>query len=319
MEVISIDGTEYVKASQLARQFAYTADYIGQLCRGGKVDAKLVGRTWYVSQASLETHKTGRYVKGSSNDKANESGFKQVVSRKEVEAVVRRDTRKSAARSQEAQPKFLKRIEWRPVKYEADESELLPPIKAIHQQLSVPVALADARNVKIHESSERTKLTAEPLPEVSLSGNLAVRGIDDIFEANDNSVNNIDISEDELPVPVKIKASNGEKKVSLPRVGTLKNLLKKSVPGSHDPYTYDVPVVAKEAIDFSPQSTRVTRESAASEGSLKPSLSKVVALVASILVCVGVSVGAVLFVEFNVVGTQTSFLSSLVLASEWPW
>ena len=61
MEVLNVNGKSYVKASVLARQLGYTSDYIGQLCRGNKVDAKLVGRSWYVEKKSIESHKSTRY------------------------------------------------------------------------------------------------------------------------------------------------------------------------------------------------------------------------------------------------------------------
>lgn len=50
-------GTEYISASRAAEKVGYASDYIGQLCRSGKVPGKLVGRTWYVDQRALELHK----------------------------------------------------------------------------------------------------------------------------------------------------------------------------------------------------------------------------------------------------------------------
>ena len=61
MEVLNVGGKEYVKASVIARELGYTADYVGQLCRGRKVNAKLVGRSWYVDRDSMGLHKEGRY------------------------------------------------------------------------------------------------------------------------------------------------------------------------------------------------------------------------------------------------------------------
>ena len=69
MEVISIDGIEYEKVTSVAKRFKYTTDYIGQLCRAGKVEAKLIGRTWYVHAPSLKNHKSVRYQKSSADDK----------------------------------------------------------------------------------------------------------------------------------------------------------------------------------------------------------------------------------------------------------
>ena len=42
MKELAIDGKKYVKASAIAKDLGYTSDYVGQLCRGGKIDAQLV-------------------------------------------------------------------------------------------------------------------------------------------------------------------------------------------------------------------------------------------------------------------------------------
>lgn len=60
MDTVVIDGVTYTKASTLAKDFRYTTDYIGQLCRADKVDAQLVGRSWYASRESLEDHASKR-------------------------------------------------------------------------------------------------------------------------------------------------------------------------------------------------------------------------------------------------------------------
>lgn len=50
--VILKDG-KYISARQAAGIFGYTADYIGQLCRAGKLDAKMIGRSWFVTEESI--------------------------------------------------------------------------------------------------------------------------------------------------------------------------------------------------------------------------------------------------------------------------
>ena len=61
MEAVIFDGKEYTKASVLAERFGYTQDYLGQLCRAKKVDARLVGRAWYINLESIEKHRSSRY------------------------------------------------------------------------------------------------------------------------------------------------------------------------------------------------------------------------------------------------------------------
>lgn len=71
MTTVTVDGVVYEKASTLAKRFKYTTDYIGQLCRAKKVDAQLIGRSWYVNPESLESHKESRYA-----EKANDRDIK---------------------------------------------------------------------------------------------------------------------------------------------------------------------------------------------------------------------------------------------------
>lgn len=61
MKSLVLDGKKFVKASEAALEHGYTNDYIGQLCRANKVKAQLVGRTWYVSEESLQKHRKDRY------------------------------------------------------------------------------------------------------------------------------------------------------------------------------------------------------------------------------------------------------------------
>lgn len=50
-----------MKATEIARLHHYAPDYIGQLCRSRKIDAKLAGRTWYATEASFKAYQNGRY------------------------------------------------------------------------------------------------------------------------------------------------------------------------------------------------------------------------------------------------------------------
>lgn len=60
------EDKEYISSKRAASMTKYTKDYIGQLCRGDKLDAKLVGRNWYVRLDSLE-----QYLREFANKKKN--------------------------------------------------------------------------------------------------------------------------------------------------------------------------------------------------------------------------------------------------------
>ena len=51
------EGKKYISSSRAAKLSGYVNDYIGQLCRDGKVESRMVGRSWYVSVDSLLEHK----------------------------------------------------------------------------------------------------------------------------------------------------------------------------------------------------------------------------------------------------------------------
>lgn len=59
MDELEIGGKRYLSTRRAGREHKYTADYIGQLIRAGKVVGKKVGRAWYVEEASLSRYLNG--------------------------------------------------------------------------------------------------------------------------------------------------------------------------------------------------------------------------------------------------------------------
>ncbi len=76
METLTLGGKQYVKATKAARDLGYATDYVGQLCRTGKVDAHLVGRTWYVNVDMLGAHRVEK--KRNARVKAREYAKKSI-------------------------------------------------------------------------------------------------------------------------------------------------------------------------------------------------------------------------------------------------
>lgn len=54
MDELQISGKRFISSQRIAKENRYTADYIGQLIRGGKVAGQKVGRAWYVDAASFD-------------------------------------------------------------------------------------------------------------------------------------------------------------------------------------------------------------------------------------------------------------------------
>jgi hypothetical protein len=59
MDEITIGEQKYVSSKRAALITGYAKDYVGQMCREGRIEARLVGRNWYVREAALRDHRFG--------------------------------------------------------------------------------------------------------------------------------------------------------------------------------------------------------------------------------------------------------------------
>ena len=59
MDEILIGDKKYISSKQAAKVTGYAKDYVGQLCREGRVPARLVGRGWYVLESAIQDHRFG--------------------------------------------------------------------------------------------------------------------------------------------------------------------------------------------------------------------------------------------------------------------
>ena len=59
MNELTIANQKYLSSKSAAQVTGYAKDYIGQLCREGRVEARLVGRNWYVLESSILEHRFG--------------------------------------------------------------------------------------------------------------------------------------------------------------------------------------------------------------------------------------------------------------------
>ena len=60
MDELTFDSKVYISSKKAAKLTGYTTDYIGQLCRLGKLPSKMVGRNRYIEKAALPRHKRGK-------------------------------------------------------------------------------------------------------------------------------------------------------------------------------------------------------------------------------------------------------------------
>lgn len=52
-----LQDKNYISAKRAADIFGYASDYVGQLCRAGKLDSQMVGKSWFVTQESIIKHR----------------------------------------------------------------------------------------------------------------------------------------------------------------------------------------------------------------------------------------------------------------------
>lgn len=105
MDEILIEGKKYVSSKQAAKMTGYAKDYVGQLCREGRVPARLVGRGWYVLESAIADHRFGNQV---------ELKGKEVI--------------------KETVPAVSKT--WEFPRYEATRAEILPSINRLNEEKS---------------------------------------------------------------------------------------------------------------------------------------------------------------------------------------
>lgn len=185
MKEVTIDGTRYVSAAIAAKEFKYTTDYIGQLCRAKRVDAQLVGRSWYVNPDSLAAIRSGgKYSRSKPRPaKEEEPSYEVKVS---VEPVLTKTVVKMNDFLSGESKNFAKRIDWKPLRYESDEADLLPALKSSEPKI-VKVDLADSSEIAIKSGPKSTNFITSELPSVSLKGKLKVSSIEEVFADEDFS------------------------------------------------------------------------------------------------------------------------------------
>ena len=87
MDELTIDDKKYVSSKHAAKLSGYAQDYIGQLCREGRIPARLVGRSWYVLESALKDHRFGKEEKEEPKEEKN----KEVVNEKKEEKTEKKE------------------------------------------------------------------------------------------------------------------------------------------------------------------------------------------------------------------------------------
>jgi len=179
VQKISFGNREYVKASEAAKRFKYTQDYVGQLCRSDKVDARLVGRVWYVNLDSITEYRKTKHATQKNTPKKS-SNAKTKAKRLSVEPVVRA---KTARKLQEVFPReAVRTIRHLSASYSRDKSANIPVLQRDSKQ-SVSIRPEVERItpnkpkviIKVRPNTKKSTIfQSEKIPEITLKSKLKV-------------------------------------------------------------------------------------------------------------------------------------------------
>lgn len=75
MNELTLDGKTYISSKRAAEITGYAKDYVGQLCREGRVQARLVGRNWYLLESSIRAHRFGEAEAQNGAEGADAAGY----------------------------------------------------------------------------------------------------------------------------------------------------------------------------------------------------------------------------------------------------
>lgn len=83
MDTLVLEGKEFISTKRAAEITGYAKDYIGQLCREGRVASRLIGRNWYILESSIREHRYGSEVteeaaESSDSNTATENDFNEI-------------------------------------------------------------------------------------------------------------------------------------------------------------------------------------------------------------------------------------------------
>ena len=175
MNKLVFEGEEYVSSKRASSITGYAKDYIGQLCRLGKLNARMVGRNWYIALSALEEHKKS-YKKeietlqhketGSEVKTAEESAVRPatVIPKSEVQIEIFKKERYPRRMIEETVP----------LRYEADERPLIPHMEPKKETV-------DAMQVKSQSTSRRSASLVQRAHTENSNSRVPIVGVDEII------------------------------------------------------------------------------------------------------------------------------------------
>ena len=162
-----INGKKFISSKRAAEITGYTCDYVGQLSRLSKIEATMVGRSWYVGEESILSHHHENATANSFGRRAKKEvvygGKKSLVSlQKTAPAEVAISTPVSDLKeTTKIEPKKASSVS--PYRYGAEDHILVPEIssKPFSSRIkkTLPKALSKIAKISVSLNPEFLKKT----------------------------------------------------------------------------------------------------------------------------------------------------------------
>lgn len=141
MDELVIGEKRYVSSKRAAEITGYAKDYVGQLCREGYVEAKMVGRGWYVLEESIREHRFGSGKRGEeeatqkieNTEKEILSAFGDIAAEKSAENLAK----------SEGEPEEKIALDWEPPVYSSEPAPQIPEIASRPRNIDREGAISD--------------------------------------------------------------------------------------------------------------------------------------------------------------------------------
>jgi len=284
-----------------------------------KVDARLVGRTWFVNIDSLTEHKSSKYTKPTLKEAKTPTKQPQ-AGRLAVSSVFTNKAVKSIASKTSNNNIKARNLQ---VLYEKDEENLMPNItrKVIKSPKMVRVELAETKKLKITVEKDTVSPRPDNQPKVALSGKLKVELLPESepikeYLKSENSEENITITAETrgtkfqeklnktLPEPAhdqSLLTPIEDKMLTVAENKTPEKINLISLVNNSD-------IKAKRAIEITASDSKITQPVRISTSvSLSPLIATALALV---------TVSIIFSASSNVVATRNSYESNVLIQAE---
>lgn len=192
MDEIVIEEKKYISSKQAAKVTGYAKDYIGQLCREGRVPARLVGRSWYVLESAIQDHRFGN---------------------PEVDEPVK---------AQEAPQRASSAPTWEPPRYEALSNEILPSVNRLQESDESTGGIQDSWKEwfdRFNTNDGATPTSEVDAPTESVGENTVEEEVEEVEVAEVPETIEVGEVGEEVDIPIHVYQPPPEE--LLPRYGTV--------------------------------------------------------------------------------------------------